>query len=256
MKLSIIMSVLNSHEIFRRQLIHFSKMDLPDDIEFIFMDDNSYPPIDLIPKMFPNCNLKNLWIYRSDDDREWTVAPRRNEAARLSKAPYYLMTDLDHFWLRDAIMEAYNFTEDRMAFVRYFGVLDADGNFSEDMDDLREWGLTEERIRKRGRRCPPHTNSFCMSKDMYWQLGGYEEDRIGKQYPQMEESRFKGRFRKALNEGKAIETKHRPRIYQFPNGRFCGDPDYNPFGFFHKLSRKNLARNQKELARAHKKYGK
>ena len=83
---------------------------LPDDIEIIIMDDNSDPPLSLIPKMFPDCNIKNMWMYRSNDDRAWTVAPRRNEAARLSRAPYLLMTDIDHFWLKDAIMEAYNFT--------------------------------------------------------------------------------------------------------------------------------------------------
>ena len=250
MKLSIIISVLNSHEILRRQLLHYGKMDLPDDIDFIIMDDCSDPPLHLVPQMFPNCNIKNLWIYPTNDSREWTVAPARNAAARISTAPYYLMTDLDHFWLKDAVMEAYNFTEDRMAFQRYFGVLDEGGNFTQDMDVLRAWGLDEERIEKRGIRCPPHTNSFCMRKEIYWELGGYEENRIGKQYPQMEESRFKGRFRRAVEEGKAIETKHRPLIYQFPNGRFCGDADYNPFGFFHTLSRKNLGRSSRRKKEA------
>lgn len=229
-------------------------MDLPDDIEIILMDDGSDPPLPTV--VTPDNEPKNLWIYPTNDKREWTVAPARNMAAKISQAPYYLMTDIDHFWLKDAVLEAYNFTEDRMAFQRYFGVLDADGNFTQDMDVLRSWGLDEERIQKRGIRCPPHTNSFCMRKEIYWQLGGYEEDRIGKQYPQMEESRFKGRFRRAVEAGEAIETKHRPLIYQFPNGRFCGDADYNPFGFFHNLSRKNLARNQGERERAHRKYGK
>ena len=240
MKLSIVISVLDGWEMLRRQLVHFGKMDLPDDVEILIMDDGSDPPLSLVPRMFPNCNIRNLWIYPTEDKREWTVAPARNLGAKISKAPYYLMTDIDHFWRKDAVMEAYEFAEDRMAFKRYFGVLDADGDFTEDLDVLRAWGLTEERIEKRGTRCPPHTNSFCMRREMYWDLGGYEENRVGLQYPQMEESRFKGRFRQAVTDGKAIETKHRPKIYQFPNGRFCGDADYNPFGFMHTLSRKNL----------------
>jgi hypothetical protein len=247
MKLSIIIAVLNSFEIFRRQLIHFGKMDLPDDIEIIIMDDGSDPMISLVPMMFPNCDIKNLWIYPTYEKREWTVALARNEAARISKAPYVLMTDLDHFWLKDAIMIARDFDGDKLGFKREFGVLDDAGNFTKDIEVLRAWGLDEDRIKKRGTKCPPHGNSFCMRKEMYWELGGYEENRIGMQYPQLEESRFKGRWRKAVEDGKAIETKNeRPIIYQFPNGRFCGDADYNPFGFFHTLSRKNLdPRNQK-----------
>lgn len=238
MRLSIIISILDSHEIVRRQLLHFKKMDLPDDIEIILMDDGSNPPLATV--VTPENEPKNLWIYLTNEPREWTVAIARNMAARISKAPYLLMTDIDHFWLKDAIMEAYNFKEDRMAFKRYFGILDENGDFTDDLDVLRKWGLMEERIAQKGTRCSPHTNSFCMRKELYWQLGGYEEDRIGLQYPQMEESRFKGRYRRAAEEGKAIVTEHRPKIYQFPNGRFCGDPDYNPFGFFHSLSRKNL----------------
>lgn len=246
MKLSIIISVLNSFEIFRRQLIHFGKMDLPDDIEIIIMDDGSDPMLSLVPVMFPNCDIKNLWIYPTHEKREWTVALARNEGARISKAPYLLMTDLDHFWLKDAIMIARDFNEDKLGFQREFGILDDAGNFTQDINVLREWGLDEDRIEKRGIRCPSHGNSFCMRKEIYWELGGYEEDRIGKQYPQLEESRFKGRYRQAVETGKAIETKsERPKIYQFPNGRFCGDADYNPFNFFHTLSRKNLdPRNQ------------
>jgi len=245
MRLSIIISVLNSFEIFRRQLIHFGKMDLPDDIEIIIMDDGSDPMLSLVPVMFPNCDIKNLWIYPTHEKREWTVALARNEGARISKAPYLLMTDLDHFWLKDAVMAAREFTGDRLPFQREFGVLDDAGDFTQDLDVLRQWGLTEERIERRGVRCPAHGNSFCMRKELYWELGGYEEDRIGKQYPQLEESRFKGRYRAAVNEGRAIETHDRQKIYQFPNGRFCGDADYNPFGFFHTLSRKNLdPRNQ------------
>ena len=38
MRLSIIIAVLESYEVVRRQLLHFIKMDLPQDIEFIIMD--------------------------------------------------------------------------------------------------------------------------------------------------------------------------------------------------------------------------
>jgi len=43
MKLSIVISIYQSHEIVRRQALHFAKMGLPDDVEFIFVDDGSDP---------------------------------------------------------------------------------------------------------------------------------------------------------------------------------------------------------------------
>jgi len=46
MKLSIIIPVLNSHEIVRRQIEHFRKMDLSDDVELIIIDDGSDPPLE------------------------------------------------------------------------------------------------------------------------------------------------------------------------------------------------------------------
>ena len=46
-RLSIIIPVLNSHEIVRRQIEHFKKMDLPDDVELIIVDDGSDPPLEI-----------------------------------------------------------------------------------------------------------------------------------------------------------------------------------------------------------------
>lgn len=46
-KLSIIIPVLNSHEIVRRQIKHFKRMDLPDDVELIIVDDGSDPPVEI-----------------------------------------------------------------------------------------------------------------------------------------------------------------------------------------------------------------
>ena len=46
-KLSIIIPVLNSHEIVRRQVEHFKRMDLSDDVELIIVDDGSDPPLEL-----------------------------------------------------------------------------------------------------------------------------------------------------------------------------------------------------------------
>ena len=41
MKCSIIIAIYNSHEIVRRQLLHFESIGIPDDMELILVDDGS-----------------------------------------------------------------------------------------------------------------------------------------------------------------------------------------------------------------------
>jgi hypothetical protein len=69
-------------------------------------------------------------------------------------------------------------------------------------------------------------------------MGCYREDLVENTYPQGEDNRFKAMRHKWREEGKLTESEYRPTIYMFPNGQFCGDVDYNPFGLFHNLSRK------------------
>jgi hypothetical protein len=108
------------------------------------------------------------------------------------------------------------------------------------------------RIPTRGVKMPPHPNNFVMRKDLFWEMGGYIETRIGRDYPQGEDRLFKKRwmqfvgagkaagadYRPMLYMGKAAGADYRPMLYMFPNGQFCGDVDYNPHGLFHNLSRR------------------
>ena len=66
MKLSIIIPVLNSHEIVRRQLLYYVAMPLADDTELILVDDGSDPPLKL-PRLYINSRI--IW---TNDSRPWT----------------------------------------------------------------------------------------------------------------------------------------------------------------------------------------
>lgn len=232
MKLSIIISILNSHEIVRRQLLHFKKMDLPDDVEIIFIDDGSDPPL-----IYDN-GLRNFIIYPTNDKRPWTVELARNKGARVAEGKYLLMTDIDYIIPRDAIESALNLKEDKMRFKRQFGVLDENGDFTQDFDVLRFYGLLESRIQERGTNLPPHPNNFVMRKETFWMLGGYREDLVEREYPNKGDTYFKREWANAYEKGKVTMCDYRPTLYMFPNGQFCGDVDYNPFGLFHDLTRK------------------
>lgn len=234
MKLSIIVAVLNSHEIVRRQILHYWKMRFPrEDAEVIFMDDGSDPPLQEM-----DWPVKTVKTY---DTRPWTWAVARNSGARIAQGEYLLMTDIDYILPKEALDDALAFTGDKMRFKREFAILDEEGRIVRDHETMKAWGLSEERIRSKGLRMPPHPNNFVMRRDLFWKMGGYLENRVGLPYPQREDGEFKRRWIEFVADGHAQDSDHRPTIYMFPNGQFCGDVDHNPFGLFHDLTRKTKA---------------
>lgn len=234
MKLSIVVPVLNSHEIVRRQLLYFKSMDLPDDVEIIYVDDGSDPP-----HVYPDDPPANFRFVVTNDFRPWTWALARNRGAKEAEGENLLMADLDYIIPKTVIETARGFTGDYMGFQREFGVLDENGKFTQDHDVLTAYGLPKERITARGTRIPPHPNDFIIRRQLFLDMRGYREDLIGKQYPQGEDNAWKQKRKQWASAGKLIEAPERPTIYMFPNGRFCGDVDYNPHNLFHNLSRKS-----------------
>jgi len=234
MKLSIVVAVLNSHEIVRRQILHYEKMDIPDGVEILFIDDGSIPPLQSDTK------LQNFTIYATNDFRPWTVELARNFGIRKARGEYVLITDMDYIISRECIESALELKEDKSSIRREFGILDENGNFSQDLDVLKRWGLPEKRIQKRGTRLPPHPNNFIMKKSVFDFIGYFDESRVDRPYPIGADAEFKRRFTKYHNKGLVTlrDNALRPTIYMFPNGQFCGDVDYNPFGLFHTLTRK------------------
>lgn len=239
MRLSIIVPFLNSHEIVRRQILWFRKMELPDDVEILFMDDGSDPPLSM-----NGVHVPNMRIIPTNDFRPWTSSIARNTGAKLAKGAYFLMTDGDYIVPKAAILQAREFTGDKMRFRREFGVLDEDGHFTQNHSVLMAWGLPIQRIREKGTKMPPHPNNFCMRREVFFMMGGYDEKLIlSRPYPQGEDRHFKRDWARLVEKGKVTEddADTRPTIYMFPNGQYCGgdgDVDYNPFGLFHTLTRK------------------
>lgn len=235
MKLSIVIPVLNSHEIVRRQVLHYKMMDLSDNVEIIFVDDDSEPALRSVA--LPE--LKNFKIIETNDKRAWTWAPARNKGAIAASGEYLLMADIDYVIPKEAIVDALSLKEDRMNFRREFGILDENGVLSQNIDDLKKYGLTEQRIKDRGVKVSAHTNEFVMRKSVFIDIMGmYREDLIGKPYPQGEDRCFQGVWDRNISKGVVNRTDYRPLVYMFPNGKFCGDVDYNPFNLFHTTSRR------------------
>jgi glycosyltransferase involved in cell wall biosynthesis len=235
-RLSIIIPFLNSHELVRRQVLWFHKLNLPDEVELIFMDDGSRPPIE-IPE--PPC--KNFRLIPTNDFRPWTSSLARNTAAKIAQGKYFLMTDGDYIVTREAVERGLTFNGDREGFKRYFGILDENGCLRTDHETLLQYGVDAEYLRTRKGKISPHPNNYIIRREVFQMIGGYDEFRIlNRSYPQGEDRQFKRDLMKLAEEGivKLPETDDRAIIYMFPNGQFCGDVDYNPFGLFHNLTRK------------------
>ena len=232
MQVSYIIPVLNSHEIMRRQILHWERMDLPDDVEIIIMDDGSDPPLEF--------DTNVVTIHKTNETRPWTSSVARNRGAKITKGRNLIMADVDFIVPKDVIMRVRDFHGQKIQFSRQFGVLDEEGNLTQDKEVLLAYGLDPERYAKRGPKLSFHPNHYAMNRDVFFAIGGYDEKLVfSRPYPQGEDNLFKRRWCQWVEAGKGQAEEPQAMVYMFPSGQFCGDVDYNPMGLFHDLSRKN-----------------
>ena len=235
MKLSIVICFLDSHEAVKRQVKYFQKMNLPNDIEFVFVDDGSDP----IHKQ-GDYHLENLRLIHTYDKRPWTQGIARNVGVKHATGEYILCTDIDHILSKEAIMYCYNFKKDKVIFPRFLAVLTEDGTFTQDPEIMKDYGLDMERLKtKRGLYASYHGNTYCMRRDLFWELGGNDERHCQylKHAPEKkgEDSVMNTRYNHwALKNNGVCEVG--PKIYCFTNGRYNVNGDPNPKGLFHKLN--------------------
>jgi glycosyltransferase involved in cell wall biosynthesis len=245
MKLSVIIAFYNSHGAVKRQVKHFAAMNLPDDIEFIFVDDGSNPP-----HLLKDYSLKNLKLIHTHDKRPWTQGIARNIGSKLATGEYLLMTDIDHILSKEAIMDSYYFSGDKMIFPRYFGVLLEDGSLSQEPKVLEDYGLDMSRLNtKRGLYASVHGNTFTMKKNTFNLLGRYDPkhclyghhaaDRQG------EDSVLNRRWNHFAADNNIALVVGSP-IYMFPIARYHVTGDKNPHGLFHNLSQELVPQPLKE----------
>jgi glycosyltransferase involved in cell wall biosynthesis len=237
MRLSIIIPVLDSHEVLRRQLLYFERIGFPAETELIIVDDGSDPPLmehDEIRDLVRDFEREQIQILETNDKRPWTWALARNAGAKLATGEYLLFFDLDHIVTRELLDFVHGFQGHKVQFIREIAVLTESGILTQDREILEDYGIPQKNDLKIG----PLPNNFAMRRDLYWELGGYREDLVERAYPQGEDRLWKKTWYEYQRSSGNTADAHRPTIYCFPTGKMVGDVDYNPQGLFHNLSRK------------------
>jgi len=165
---------------------------------------------------------------KTNDSRPWTQPKARNIGASKAKGDILLFTDIDHVIDREAVEFGRNFKYDYGRFYRELGVLDSDGNLTQDSDTLIEWGVNRNNL-----HIGCHVLSMYIKADVFKKVGGFRE-KLGK-HPTHDD----GNMKRKLNKGNFTKCPddERPKIYMIPNGRYSGDKDANPHGYFHELCR-------------------
>lgn len=126
------------------------------DIEIVLVDDGS--PTDYAADVPRPDGLPPLRIYRVLEDRPWHQHAARNLGAHDADGPWLFLSDMDHV-LPAASLE--KLMEQRNKSVIYtFARIDA----PDMMPTRRPDGSLK-----------PHPNTFAMTREMYWEIGGYDE---------------------------------------------------------------------------------
>jgi len=123
-------------------------------IEVIIVDDGS--PLNPASDVKRPRGLPAHSIFRIDRDVPWNQDAARNIGAHEAGAPWLLVTDIDHIVPGSTLSHIMEMGKDPTVFYTFSRI---------------KFDTTEER--------EPHPNSYFLAKDLYWSIGGHDEDYAG-----------------------------------------------------------------------------
>lgn len=131
-------------------------LELKSRIEVVIVDDGS--PHEPAAEVQRPDGLPPIAIYRVLIDKPWNQHGARNLGAKMASGPWLFLTDMDHILPAESLEKLLNIENIGRVFM--FARLDAP-----DMTPT---------LGRDGKR-KPHPNTFAMTKEIYWRIGGYDE---------------------------------------------------------------------------------
>jgi len=129
-------------------------LELRQRIQVIIVDDAS-PNTPAIEVPRPS-GLPSVSIYRIAQDIPWNQDAARNIGAHEATAPWLLLSDIDHVVVPETLEHVLSMTKDPSVAYTF-------GRIKFDTGEHRD----------------PHPNSYFMTKELYWAIGGHDEDYAG-----------------------------------------------------------------------------
>jgi hypothetical protein len=136
--------------------------ELKAEIRIILVDDCSPEPAADVPR--PD-GLPDLQIYRVAKDIPWHQHAAKNLGAHVAPEGWMLLTDMDHVLEPDAAAALF----DRLPSL--------DPKAIHTLDRIE--ADTRKPTKDRNGNPKPHPNSFVVTRELYWKIGGYDEDLTG-----------------------------------------------------------------------------
>jgi hypothetical protein len=154
---------------------------LKDRLEVVLVDDGS-PELDSAAQFVstfvshPDNALPRISVYRVLEDRPWHQHGARNLGAHVARAQWLLLTDMDHVCSAELVASCLDLMQ----------VARADDFYTFERRDAptrgpwkaSHWPTMKPTINGDG-ELKPHVNSFMVGRELYWRVGGYDEDYCG-----------------------------------------------------------------------------
>lgn len=218
-KLSLIVSVLDSHEVVRRQFLHLNRVLTPE-CELILIDDGSEPSLrEVCESVAKGYDFRLNFTH---DERPWTQPKGRNLGASVARGDKLLFFDIDHILTENIVQTCLSYPGDKLHWVRKPAVLDEGGEIVTSEDALKAHGLTNA-------SSSVHVNSFMIRKELFDLLGGYDEKFCGAYGG--DDVDFNSRYARLCELDIAKPDEVKGEGYAYP------EPASDQKGLFHSLSR-------------------